>query len=244
MSFISNIKNCENNVIQSKCNGAPSAGHVEGDQTATVGKLGNDLASQAYPIISEVNTRKLLTTKRQLSMGLKRSRDALARCSSHEHFAKALEQFDEIKIDYVKYKTALNDVLDPEVSNELLESVADLFNQCFNLYENAKLGMLTSPRKFSVHHEDNGTIDVEPEDSVSQVAKSVSATSSSTFIAQEVKLDKKRAELEARHAFVKAEAKAKQQHALKIAKAEAKAKKNMLSKSQKQKSNLKSLLLN
>ena len=157
-------------------------------------------------------------------MGLKRSRDALARCSSHEHFAKALEQFDEIKIDYVKYKTALNDVLDPEVSNELLESVADLFNQCFNLYENAKRGMLTSPRKFSVHHEDNGTIDVEPEDSVSQVAESVSATSSSTFIARQVKLDKKRAELEARHAFVKAEAEAKQQHALEIAKAEAEAK--------------------
>ena len=224
MSFISNIKNCENNVIQSTCNGAPSAGHVEGDQTATVGELGNDLASQAYPIISEVNIRKLLTTKRQLSMRLKRSRDALAKCSSHEHFAKALEQFDEIKIDYVKYKTALNDVLDPEVSNELLESVADLFNQCLDLYENAKWGMLTSPRKFSVHHEDNGTTDVEPEDSVSQVAESVSATSSSTFIARQVKLDKKRAELEARHAFVKAEAKAKQPHALEIAKAEAKAK--------------------
>ena len=224
MSFISNIKNCENNVIQSTCNGAPSAGHVEGDQTATVGELGNDLASQAYPIISEVNTRKLLTTKRQLSMRLKRSRDALAKCSSHEHFAKALEQFDEIKIDYVKYKTALNDILDPEVSNELLESVADLFNQCLDVYENAKRGMLTSPRKFSVHHEDNGTIDVEPEDSISQVAESVSATSSGTFIARQVKLDKKRAELEARHAFVKAEAQAKQQHALEIAKAEAQAK--------------------
>ena len=259
MSFISNINNCENNVIQSTCNGAPSAGHVEGDQTATVGELGNDLASQAYPIISEVNTRKLLTTKRQLSMGLKRLRDALARCSSHEHFAKALEQFDEIKIDYVKYKTALNDVLDPEVSNELLESVADLFNQCFNLYENAKRGMLTSPRKFSVHHEDNGTIDVEPEDSVSQVAESVSATLSSTFIARQVKLDKKRAELEARHAFVKAEAEAKQQHALEIAKAEAEAKQKHaleIAKAEaeakqkhaleiaKAESNLKSLLLN
>ena len=220
MSFISNIKNCGNNVIQSTSNGAPSAGHVEGDQTATVGELGTNLASQAYPIISEVNTRKLLTTKRQLSMRLKRSRDALARCLSHEHFAKALEQFDEIKIDYAKYKTALNDILDPEVSNELLESVADLFNQCLDLYENAKWGMLTSPRKFSVHHEDNGTIDVEPEDSVSQVAESVSATSSSTFIARQVKLDKKRAELEARHAFVKAEAEAKQKHALEIAKAE------------------------
>ena len=69
MSFISNIKNCENNVIQSTCNGAPFAGHLEGVQTATVGELGTDLASQAYyPIMSEVNTRKLLTTKRQLSM--------------------------------------------------------------------------------------------------------------------------------------------------------------------------------
>ena len=160
---------------------------MEGDQTATVGELGNDFASQAYPIITEVNTRKLLTTKRQLSMRLKRSRDALAKCSSHDHFAKALEQFDEIKIDYAKYKTALNDILDPEVSNELLESVADLFNQCLDLYENAKWGMLTSPRKFLVHHEGNGTIDVEPEDSVSQVAESVSATSSSTFIARQVK---------------------------------------------------------
>ena len=63
------------------------------------------------------------------------------------NFVKALKQFDEIKLDYVKYKTALNDVLDPEVSIELLESVTDLFNQCFNLYENAIRGMLTSPRK-------------------------------------------------------------------------------------------------
>ena len=103
------------------------------------------------------------------------------------NFVKALKQFDEIKLDYVKYKTALNDVLDPEVSIELLESVADLFNQCFNLYENAMRGMLTSPRKPSVHHEDQGTIDVEPEDSVSQVAEMVSTTSSSTFIARQVK---------------------------------------------------------
>ena len=47
MSFISITKNCENNVIQSTCNGATSAEHVEGDQTATVGDLGTDLASQA-----------------------------------------------------------------------------------------------------------------------------------------------------------------------------------------------------
>ena len=49
--------------------------------------------------------------------------------------------------------------------------------------------MLTSPKKHSAHHEDDGTIDVEPEDSVSQVAESVSVTSSSTFIARKVKLD-------------------------------------------------------
>ena len=79
MSFISNVKNCENNVIQSTCNEAPSAGHVEGDQTATVGELGTTLASQAYPIMSEVNTRRFFTTKRQLSILLKRSRDDLTR---------------------------------------------------------------------------------------------------------------------------------------------------------------------
>ena len=66
MSFISNIKSCENNVIQSTCNRAPSVGDAEGDQTATVGELGTDLAFRAYPIMSEVNTRKLLATKRQL----------------------------------------------------------------------------------------------------------------------------------------------------------------------------------
>ena len=76
--------------------------------------------------------------------------------------------------------------------------------------------MLTSPRKPSVHYEDDGTIDVEPEDSVLQVVESVSVTSSSTFIARQIKLNKKRAEFEARHAFAKAEAK----HALEIAKAE------------------------
>ena len=95
-------------------------------------------------------------------MRLNRSRDALERCLSHEHFAKAFEQFDEIKLEYVKYKTVLNDVLDPKVSSQLLESVADLFNQCFDLYENAKWGMLTSPRRPPVHHEDDRTVDVEP----------------------------------------------------------------------------------
>ena len=135
-------------------------------------------------------------------------------------FCQSPRQFDKIKLDYVKYKTALNDVLDPEVSNELLESVADLFNQCFDFYENAKRGMLTSPRKSLGHHDDQGTIDVEPEDSVSQVAERVSVTSSSTFIAQQVKLDKKQAELEARHDFAKAEAETRQKHALEIPKAE------------------------
>ena len=76
--------------------------------------------------------------------------DALARCSSHKHFVKALKQFDEIKLEYLKFKTALNDVLDAEISNELPESVADLFNQCFDLYENSKRGMLTSTRNLSV----------------------------------------------------------------------------------------------
>ena len=52
-------------------------------------------------------------------------------------------------------------------------------------------------------------------------------TSSSTFIARQVKLNKKRADLEARHAFAKVEARL-----------------NMLSKSQKQKSDKKSLRLN
>ena len=119
-------------------------------------------------------------------MRLKQSRDDLARCSSHEHFVKALEQFDEIKLDYIKCKTALNDVLDPEVLSELLEGVADLFNQCFDLCKNAKLGMLTSPRKPLVYHEDDGTIDVESEDSVLQVAKSVSVISSSPFTARKI----------------------------------------------------------
>ena len=88
MSFVSNVKSCENNVIQSTCNGAPSAEHVEGDQTATVGELGTDLASQCYTIMSEVNTCKLLTTKRQISMRLKRSRDDLARCSPPNIWSK------------------------------------------------------------------------------------------------------------------------------------------------------------
>ena len=95
--------------------------------------------------------------------------------------------------------------------------------------------MLTSPRKPSVHHEDDGTIDVEPEDSVSQVAESVSETSSSTFIARQVKANKKRAELEARHAFAKEEVK----HALEIAKAEAKARQKHALKISKAKEQLK-----
>ena len=80
--------------------------------------------------------------------------------------------------------------------------------------------MLISSRKPLVHYEDLGTIDIEPQDSVSQAAKRVNVTFSSTFIARQVKLDKKRAEFEARHAFAKAEAEARQKHALEIAKAE------------------------
>ena len=213
MPFISNIKNCKNNIIQWTCNGAPSVGHAEGDQTAAVGEVGADLT---YPIMSKRIPHEFLTTKRQLSMRLKQSRNALARCSSHEHFFKALEQFDEIGLECVKYKSALNDILDPEFSNELLGSVADLFNQCFDLYENAKQNMLTSPGKPSIHHKDDEIIDIESEGSVSQVAENVSVTSSSTFMARQIKLNKKQAELQARHAFAKAEA--KQRHALEIAK--------------------------
>ena len=68
MYFTSNSKNCKNNVIQLACNGALSVEHAEGDQTATVGEISTDLASQIYPIVSMVNTLKLLTPKWQLSM--------------------------------------------------------------------------------------------------------------------------------------------------------------------------------
>ena len=101
-----------------------------------------------------------------------------------------------------------------------MESVADLFNQCFDLYENAERGMLTSPRKPSVHHEDDGAIDIHLEESVSEMAESVSAIFSSPFVARKFELDKKRAEYEARLALEKAEVEAEQNHALEIAKAE------------------------
>ena len=67
--------------------------------------------------------------------------------------------------------------------------MAHLFNQCFDLYENAKRNMLISTRNILVHHEDDGTIDVEAEDSVSHIAESISVTSSSTFIARQIKLN-------------------------------------------------------
>ena len=74
-------------------------------------------------------------------MRLKRSRDGLAKCLSLEHFVKVFEEFAEIKLEYVKYKTTLNDVLDPDVSSKLLESVVDLFNQCVDPDKNTKSGM-------------------------------------------------------------------------------------------------------
>ena len=39
MSLILNVKNCKNNGIQLTCNGAPSVGHAEGDQTVTGGAI-------------------------------------------------------------------------------------------------------------------------------------------------------------------------------------------------------------
>ena len=76
------------------------------------------------------------------------------------------------------------------------------------------------------------------------VAESVSVTSNSTFLARKIELNKKRAELEAAHAFTKAEAEANKNILSKSQKRRRKPNKNMLSKSQKQISNLKSLRLN
>ena len=54
-----------------------------------------------------------------------------------------------------------------KVSSEFLESVNNLFNQCFNRNANAKLGMFaSSPTKPSVHYEENGMIDIKSEGSV------------------------------------------------------------------------------
>ena len=94
---------------------------------------------------------------------------------------------------------------DPEIKEQLLSDVEDLFDRCLQLYDNTTSNALCDPLKDCPPETDLGR-----EDSVSQVASCQGAisTTSCKLLARQIDFDRWRAELQAFHAGDLARAKA------------------------------------
>ena len=63
---------------------------------------------------------------------------SLKRCKSREEFCKIAPKFDKISVSNNDYRKALNEVTDVEITAELSDHVADLFEECSNSHEICK----------------------------------------------------------------------------------------------------------
>ena len=164
--------------------------------------------SQSAP--SNLNKfRKLLTSKRQLVVRMRRFCETANECKSQQQFSECSETLINIQSAYNQFKRATDEVTDSELVVELVEQVADQFENCTKLHQNVKQHFLVCASKKVAKHLncDQGVAELNPADSVSQVTDGISITSS-RLAARQIKLELKRAELEANHKLALAQAQA------------------------------------
>ena len=140
---------------------------------------------------------KLLTAKIVLAVNLKHLKNELEWAEGNDLDDLATE-FQEIIKSFVEYKTRVNDnMCDLEIKAQLLSDVDDLFNPCLQLHDGTMSDALRDPFKGCPPE-----TDLDPEDSVSQVASCQGAMSatSNELLARQIDLDRRRAELRAIHA--------------------------------------------
>ena len=184
-----------------------------GEKTQDIDKPTN-LPNSHSALSNQTLFRKLLTSKRQLLVRMKRFCEKAYVCKIQTELDECLAQLVDIQATYTQYREAVDDVTDSELKTELVEQVEERFERCTKLCDNAKgrlsLYALEKDSKNIKSKCDREIFNVDTADSVSQVTGGMSV-SSSKIAARQIELELKRAKLEANHKLALAQAQAQAQ---------------------------------
>ena len=183
------------------------AAEVPGDKqlkfscTGSSKKVSNELQKDknVSPFVAMGNApRKLLTTHRKLLVDIKRCCSALSQCRSSKCFELESLNYYSVKLASDELINNLKSLHDEEQLMQLSSDVINRMRRCSDLYQTFK-------QRFNVDKCDGNSedepcpdviIDVEPTDSISQVASPSIVTSSKSSLIKLVELERKQAEIE------------------------------------------------
>ena len=190
-----------------RCNVGVSFDKIQAKQALSATTFSGPLVKES---LIGLMPRKLLNTKRLLVLDMKALSSSLKKCKSKEEFCKITPKFEEVSVSYNDFRKALDEVTDIDIAFELSDLVADLFEESSNLHEICKQRYFYCLKYDSCDQ----MTEVKVTDSVSQVSRGISSSTSKTrSAARLIELECKRSALRAVRDLELAKAKAKAQEA-------------------------------
>ena len=171
---------------------------------------GSDNRNETFLPNREGMIRKLLSQKRQLTIDLKQFIDKL-KSTKKSKLTDVVSNFHEIESSYYEFKEVLGNLEDPELMTDVMDGIADLYEQCHVLYDKFNA---SSNACSGLNLEDT----LDSSDSASQTTRR-SRSTSSTFKARQIELEYQRIELEASRDLARAKANAAAAEAKAVAEA-------------------------
>ena len=156
--------------------------------------------------------RRLLSQKRRLTIDLIHFIDKL-KSTKKSGLSDVVSKFHEIESSYYEFERALGNLEDPELMTDVIDGIADLYEQCHVLYDKFNA---SSNACSGINLEDT----LDSSDSASQTTRR-SRSTSSTFKARQIELEYQRIELEASRDLARAKANAAAAEAKEVAEAAA-----------------------
>ena len=178
-------------------------------------------------LVAATAPRKLLTVHRRLMLDTKRLIKSLESSETKREFDFESRKFNLLKSEYENFRYSASELKDVEL-NQLSSEIADKFEKCVNLFETVKDKFCDKTNPL-IESENDCDDNMGPANSVSLIAaSSTSVMSSKSSIVKQIKLERRRSELQvledlARSRKTKLEAQAKAAEAKAKAKAEAEA---------------------
>ena len=204
LSAVGTEKNVSTTIDHAICQ---PAAEVPGDEqlkfpcTGSSKKVSNELQrdKNVSPFVAMGNApRKLLTTHRKLLVDIKRCCSALSQCRSSKSLELESLNYYSVKLASDEFINNLKSLHDEEQLRQLSSDVIDRMRRCSDLYQTLKQRF--NGDKCDGNYEDelcpDVVIDVEPTDSISQVASRYTVTSSKSSLILLVELKRKQAEIE------------------------------------------------
>ena len=177
-------------------------------------------------LVAATAPRILLTVHRRLMLDTKRLIKLLESCETKCEFDFESRRFNLVKSEYENFRYFESDLKNVEI-NQLLSKIADKFEKCVNLFKTVKDKFCDKTNPLNESENDCDDDEMGPADSASLIAaSSTSVTSSKSSIIKQIKLERRRSELQileelARSRKVEVEAEAKAAEAKVKVKAEA-----------------------